>query len=304
VSQNGNSDQVQPLREESLGLPLERRDVELPVHDDAAIPAIPAETVEGRALPEGYEPAHRLLPAERVEAPLGTTLREGREDEKPRFYKSTRPDAPLRPREDGEEPKTRRRLLDREPLRPTLSDREPTEPRLRDREPLQPTLLDRDPAKPRFLERDAAKEPTGDGKGDGDNPPPPTDNPPTGGQQPPSENPPTTESRSNAHGSVSVDTEKLAQAIPGLDRIMRQMFSIGNNTANALAGYRLDRGDSYGEAWTKTADPISEQILQGLSDAGTVFGDTAEGAHLMVHNYNVTEENAIESAGDLLPREK
>jgi len=210
-------------------------------------------------------PAIPAIPAERVQGRLLEPLLPAEKTE-PRFYKSTRPNAALRPREDDEDPENR----------------------------------------PRLFEREAAKQPTDDGKGKGnddnpptDNPPPPTDNPP-----PPTENPPSTTTRGYAHGSVYVDTEKLAQGIPGLDQIMRRMYSIGNSTANALAGYQLDRGDSYGEAWTKTADPISSQILEGLADAGAVFGDTAEGAHLMVHNYNITEENAIDSAGDLLPREK
>jgi hypothetical protein len=242
VSQNPNPDQVQPRREETVGLPLLRREVELPAQYVAAtpaIPAIPAERVQDRLL----EP---LLPAEKTE---------------PRFYRSTRPNEALRLREDDEDPET----------------------------------------KPRLLEREPTKQPTDDGHGQGGNgnQPPPTDH-----QSPPTENHPATTSRSTAHGSVFVDTEKLSQGIPGLDQIMRRMFSIGNSTANALAGYQLDRGDSYGEAWTKTADPISTQILEGLANAGTVFGDTAEGAHLMVHNYNVTEENAIDSAGGLFSREK
>jgi len=267
MSQNGNPDEVQPRREEALSLPLARRETDLPA---------------------SYESAHPLLPAERVELPLGVTLPDRREAEvhydkgtqprfhkstrrqaveepedptEPRFYKSTKPEAALRRREDDEEPETR----------------------------------------PRLLEREAAKQPTADSHGDGSN----DGSPPPNDYQPPQpENPPTTTSRSNAHGSVFVDTEKLSQAIPGLDQIMRRMFAIGNSTANALAGYQLDRGDSYGEAWTKNADPISAQILEGLSNAGTVFGDTAEGAHLMVHNYNVTEENAIDSAGGLFSREK
>jgi hypothetical protein len=302
MSQDGNP--VRPRHEETLSLPLSEREIALPAQYEPATPEIPAETVQGRLLeplqPAQYEPAHHLLAAERVELPAGVTLPERREEgellspllpaerrralpletartpetvrrrdavrepddaTQPRFYKSTKPDAAFRLREDDEDPETRPRLLDRE----------------------------------------AAKQPTGDG---GDDPPPQGENPPPQGENPPTRNPPSTTSRGNAHGSVYVDTDKLSQAIPGLDRIMGQMYSIGNNTANALAGYQLDRGDSYGEAWTRTADPIATQILEGLANAGSVFGDTAEGAHLMVHNYNITEENAVNSAGDLSVREK
>ena len=187
-----------------------------------------------------------------------------------------------------------------------------TEPRVH--EPLEPESKGPDAkgpdSKPAMLDREATKPPSGDGDDNGgDNGPSGSDNPPSGNDNPPSsnDNPPSSSdnppsSTGGPSGSVFVDTDKLSQVIPGLDGIMRQMYAIGNGTANALGGYQLDRGDSYGEAYVTTATPISSQILDGLSSAGSVFGDTAEGVRLTVHNYDVTEDNAVNSAGDLLSR--
>jgi hypothetical protein len=293
-----------------------------------AIPATPAEPLQ----PAQYMPAETvqgtplqpLESGERIEAlPAGVSPADGWEQE-----------APLAPLEAGERiealpagvspadgVETLPLGADGSPETPRYLDSEPEEPGQRpvykstgpdDAEPRAyestgpqstPRALEStDPdLKPAMLDREAAAQPSDDG---GDPPPSSSsDDPPpsSSGDNPPSstDDPPSTTTGSGSGSSVFVDTDKLSQVIPGLDGIMRQMYSIANGTSNALDGYSLDRGDSYGEAYVKVANPISSQILDGLSSAGGVFGDTAEGAGLMVHNYDVTEDNAASSASDL-----
>ena len=340
MSENGNTDDTVVPRDGVFTSSLQPTVEGTPAQYMPAEPAIPAEPLQPLQ-PAQYMPAERvegtplqpMQAGERIEAPLapmeaGETIEgrqlgtmqagetiEGRQlgttgspetpryledsepgQTEPRFYKSTGPDAaePRAYKSTGPD--------DAEPGAYKSTGPDDAQPRA-----LESTGPD---SKPAMLDREAAQKPSGDGGdnppgGSSDNPPPSSGNgnPPSSGDNPPSgsDDPPTTKTGSGS-GSVSVDTDKLSQAIPGLDGIMRQMYAIGNGTANALNGYQLDRGDSYGEAYTTTANPISSQILEALSNAGSVFGDTAEGATLMVHNYNVTEDNAAESASGLLAR--
>jgi hypothetical protein len=290
------------------------------------LPLLPREGVETLPeLPEGRLDAMPLAPmqeGEREEAlPLGTTTgtetpryldREPAEQTEPRFYKSTGPDDSTprfykstgpddaTPRLDDEAPDdTTPRFYkstgpdDSTPRAYKSTGPDDATPRLDDaRQPVD--------GKPALLDRELAKQPAGtdDPPPSGSDNPPPSgsdDTPPSGSDDPPS----TTTGSGSGSGSVYVDTDKLAQAVPGFDGIMRQMYSIANGTSNALDGFQLDRGDSYGEAYVNTANPISTQILGGLSSAAGVFGDTAEGTGLMVHNYNITEDNAAASASEL-----
>lgn len=303
----------------STDIPAEPREVMplQPAQYYPASPDIPAEPREVMPL-EPFLPAEVGMPAQYM--PVSAEI--PAEPLEPRQYIAAQPlgrlddleptqDEPALPWERGEE--VEGRLLspllpaERREALPLGATGEPETPRYDDSEPEKSTprfyKSTKPGEKPAMLDREALRQPGDDNPPNSNgNPPTSNDDPPNGNENPPggSENPPGGAHTGGPGGSVFVDTEKLSQAIPGLDGIMRRMYAIGNGTANALNAFQLDRGDSYGEAYVKTADPISSQILEGLSNAGGVFGDTAEGASLMVHNYTMTEENAVDSAGGLL----
>jgi hypothetical protein len=259
-----------------------------PLEAGERIEALPADGQEEGTPLQPFQraealPLSPLQPFQRAEAlPLGEETprlmdREPAETE-PRALESTGPETP--------------RLMDREPAE--------TEPRALESTGPQETPRAMESRKPAMLDREAA--PSGD---NGDKPPsdnPPADNPPS--DNPPSDNPGINPPSGTGGGGpeVFVDTGKLAPLAPTLDGIMRNLDSIGNRAGNGIGGYRLNRGDSFGEAYDKVATPIASQILGGVADAATVFGQAAEGADLTVHNYDVTEENAAESAHGLLTR--
>ena len=271
----------------------------MPAQFTPAIPAEPAlqpeeagERIE--ALPaDGQEEGTPLQPFQRAEAlPLSPLQPFQRAEALPLGQETPR----LMDREPEEtEP---RALESTGPETPRLMDREPaeTEPRALESTGPQATPRALESRKPAMLDREAAAP--------GDKPPsddPPSDNPPS--DNPPSDNPginPPPSSTGGGGPAVSVDTGKLAPLAPTLNGIMRNLYSIGNGAANGIGDYRLNRGDSFGEAYDKVATPIASQILEGLANAGSVFGDAAEGASLTVHNYDVTEDNAVDSAHGLL----
>lgn len=304
----------------------------MPAQFTPVTPGIPAEPLQpAQFMPAQYSPeqftpaipAEPALPAdgtplqygERIQAPLanGTPLQAGERiealpaDSTP-LEAGERIEAPLAPGavqpRDGvftSSPLQPFQRAEAQELPPGATGT-PATPRLRDLEPEQAEPRALESTKPAMLDREAAP-PSGD-NGDkpptgGDNPPSGNDYPPSGSDTPPSSgNPPSTTGKGGP--AVAVNTGKLAPIAPGLNGIMRDMFSIGNSTANGVGAYRLNRGDSFGEAYEKTATPIATQILEGLANAGSVFGDAAEGASLTVHNYDVTEDNAVESAHGLL----
>jgi hypothetical protein len=264
-----------------------------PLESGERIEALPADGQEEGTPLSPLQPFQRaealplspLQPFQRAEAlPLGA---DGEPEETPRLM-------------DREPEETEPRALESTgPETPRLMDREPeeTEPRALESTGPQETPRALESRKPAMLDREAAAP--GD-KPPADNPPdnPPADNPPA--DNPPGINPPS--GTGGGGPEVFVDTGKLAPLAPTLDGIMRNLDSIGNRAGNGIGGYRLNRGDSFGEAYDKVATPIASQILGGVADAATVFGQAAEGADLTVHNYDVTEENATDSAHGLLTR--
>jgi hypothetical protein len=282
----------------------------MPAQFTPAIPAEPALQPEDgtpleageriEALPaDGQEEGTPLQPFQRAEALPLSPLQP--------FQRAEAQELPLGATGTPEETP---RLMDREPEETeprAMESTGPETPRLMDREPEQTEPRALESRKPAMLDREAAAP--GD-KPSSDNPPsdnPPSDNPPS--DNPPSDNPPSDNPGINPPSGtggggpeVFVDTGKLAPLAPTLDGIMRNLDSIGNRAGNGIGGYRLNRGDSFGEAYDKVATPIASQILGGVADAATVFGQAAEGADLTVHNYDVTEENATDSAHGLLTR--
>jgi hypothetical protein len=274
-----------------------------PVQYDAGIPALPAEPAQGTPLqPAQFTPVQydAGIPAEPAVPADGTMLESGERIEaqpadgivQPRDAVSA--SSPLQPLECAEAVPLGAAGT---PETPQFQEPEQNEPRA-----YESTGPD---AKPAMLDREAAAQPSGDG---GDDPPLSTGNPPPSYTPPASTNisplssaPPPPPTTSGGGPLISVDTDKLAPLSPTLEGVMRDLDSLGNSTANGIGSYDLVK-DSYGEAYDKVATPIATQILQGIFSASSVFGDTAEGADLTVHNYQVTEDNATESANNLLTR--
>jgi hypothetical protein len=292
----------------------------MPAQYIPATPALPAETVQGTPLqplqpaqfmPAQYDAATPAIPAEPAVIPRdGTLLESGERVEAPLADDAVQPrdgvvtSSPLQPFQRAEAvPLGQEEPRAYESTGPQATPRayESTGPQATPRayESTGPG------AKPAMLDREAAAEPSGDNDNNGDNgdndPPPSTDNPPPSTDNPPpsSDTPPP--ASTSGGPQISVDTDKLAPLSPTLNGVMRQLDSLGNNTANGINSYDLVK-DSYGEAYDKVATPIASQILDGIFNASTVFGQTADGADLTVHNYQMTEENATESANDLLTR--
>jgi hypothetical protein len=293
------------------GIPAEPLQPLQPAQFTPALPGIPAEPAQ--YMPEQFTPAIPAEPAlladgtpleagERIQAqPADGTLLEPGER-----IQAQPADGTVQPR-DGVLTSSPLQPFQRAEAVPLGAAGTPETPRFQEPAEAEPRAFKSTgpDSQPAMLDREAAP-PSGD-NGDkppsgSDNPPAGNDNPPSGSDNPPSgsDNPPSG-TGSKGGPAVSVNTGKLAPIAPGLEGIMRNLYSIGNGTANDIGGYNLNK-DSYGEAYTTTATPIASQILEGLANAGSVFGDAAEGASLTVHNYDVTEDNAIESANGLLTR--
>jgi hypothetical protein len=105
---------------------------------------------------------------------------------------------------------------------------------------------------------------------------------------------------SGATDRVAVDTDALAAGIPLVQGLMERLAGISNGTASTIAAFNLNRGDSYGETFAAVNNPLTSNILDGLSSAATVFGDTATSSNVMLRNYVNTEEANIETANNLL----
>jgi hypothetical protein len=100
--------------------------------------------------------------------------------------------------------------------------------------------------------------------------------------------------------TVFVDTDRLAAGVPLLEGLMQRISAIREFTGGTIGSYRLDGGDEYYTAFAKVHDPLSRQVLEGLENASSVFGDSAGGTRMMLHNYAVTEDNNIETSANLL----
>ena len=103
---------------------------------------------------------------------------------------------------------------------------------------------------------------------------------------------------SSSNGNVFVNTDALAAGIPIIRGLMQRLKSISDYASGTIGGLNLNRGDSYGDSFASVNDPMSGQLLGGLNDASSVFGDTADGADSMRSNYINTENNNVDSAGD------
>ena len=99
-----------------------------------------------------------------------------------------------------------------------------------------------------------------------------------------------------------MDTASLAAGIPILESLAGRLSAISDYTASTLGGLQLNRGDAYGDAFAKVNDPLSEQILSGLSDGASAFSDTTDGSMKMMHNYDTTGNDTTDMAGDFLDR--
>jgi hypothetical protein len=100
--------------------------------------------------------------------------------------------------------------------------------------------------------------------------------------------------------SVSVDTESMAAGIPILSALADRFNALGDMSGNIIDDYNLcPEDDPYGQAYGLQAKPLSDQVQQAISGAGTGFGNSADAASQMVRKYVDTNQSTTDTAASL-----
>jgi hypothetical protein len=104
-----------------------------------------------------------------------------------------------------------------------------------------------------------------------------------------------------AGGSVSVDTDQLAQAVPAVTALSMRLAAINASLSGTIMGLGEPWGgkdDSIGGPFGQAYEPARDQILTGLSGTQQALESTADGLGTMVKGYTSTEDaNTIPDLG-------